>query len=111
MTVWDTALTGEKLNKVNIDIHHTKARRERREVKGGDGRCWGWYLHSHAIVHHGHAGVPMPAHVHHGVTTVRRLALQRRPRGTQVVLRLRLQGGVLKKFWEIQDAVIVRQNN
>lgn len=43
-------------------------------------------LHGNAEVHHGDAGAAMPAHVHHGVATVRGLALQRGPRGAQVVL-------------------------
>jgi hypothetical protein len=33
------------------------------------------YLHSDAEVHHGDAGVTVPAHVHHGVAAVRGLAL------------------------------------
>lgn len=46
------------------------------------------YLHGHAEVHHGDAGVAVPAHVHHGVAAVRGLALQRGARGAEVVLRL-----------------------
>lgn len=34
-------------------------------------------LHGDAEVHHGDAGVAVPAHVHHGVAAVRGLALQR----------------------------------
>ena len=56
------------------------------------------YLHSHAEVHHGHAGVAVPTYVHHGVAAVRGLALQRGARGAEVVLRLlvtrRLLGGL-----------------
>lgn len=44
------------------------------------------YLHSNAEVHHGDTGAAMPAHVHHCVATVRGLALQRGPRGAQVIL-------------------------
>lgn len=46
------------------------------------------YLHRHAEVHHGHAGVAVPAYVHHGVAAVRGLALQRGARRTEVILRL-----------------------
>ena len=46
------------------------------------------YLHGDAEVHHGDAGVAVPAHVHHGVAAVRGLALQRGARGAEVVLRL-----------------------
>ena len=51
-------------------------------------RAGGPYLHGDAEVYHGHAGVAVPAHVHHGVAAVRGLALQRRARRAQVVLRL-----------------------
>ena len=37
------------------------------------------YLYRDAEVHHGDAGVAVPAHVHHRVATVRGLALQRGP--------------------------------
>ena len=46
------------------------------------------YLHGHAEVHHGHAGVAVPTYVHHGVAAVRGLALQRGARRAEVVLRL-----------------------
>ena len=60
------------------------------------------YLHGNTKVHHGHAGVAVPAHVHRGVATVRRLPLQRRARGTQVVLGLLVHPRVVRGFWEIQ---------
>lgn len=69
----------------------------------------GRYLHSYAKVHHGHTGVPVPAHVHHGVTTVRGGPLQRGVRRRNVVLRLRLHRGVLGAFWESQEVVTARQ--
>lgn len=70
---------------------------------------FGWYLHSYAKVHHGHTGVPVPAHVHHGVTTVRSGPLQRGVRSCHVVLRLGLHRGVLRVFWESQEVVTARQ--
>lgn len=54
------------------------------EVKASSGPVS--YLHSNAEVHHGDTGTAMPAHVHHCVATVRGLALQRCPRGAQVIL-------------------------
>ena len=38
------------------------------------------YLHSHAVIGHGHAGVAVPAHVQGGVGTVVCLLVQRAPR-------------------------------
>lgn len=55
------------------------------------------YLHSDAEVHHGHAGVAMPAHVHGGVTAVT-LALQRRARAAELLLRLQLSAAVLRQL-------------
>lgn len=81
--------------------------RSRRMGWGGGGQVW--YLHSYAKVHHGHTGVPVPAHVHHGVTTVRSRLLQRGVRSCHVVLGLGLHRGVLRAFWESQEVVTARQ--
>ena len=48
------------------------------------------YLHSHAVIGHGHAGVAVPAHVQGGVGAVVRLLVQRAVGGTHLVLRLLL---------------------
>lgn len=80
--------------------------------RGGEGRAslrFGRYLHSYAKVHHGHTGVPVPAHVHHGVATVRCGLLQRRMQSCCVVLRLCLRRGVLRAFWESREVVRARQ--
>lgn len=47
-------------------------------------------LHGYAEVQHGHAGIPVPAHVHCSVAAVRRLSLQGSARGAYVVLGLLL---------------------
>lgn len=57
-----------------------------------------WYLHGNAEVHHGHAGVAMPADVHGGVATVT-LALQGRARAAELLLRLLLSSSVLQQLW------------
>lgn len=66
------------------------------------------YLHSYSKVHHGHAGVPVPAHVHHGVTTVRDRLLQSGVGRSHVVLRLHIHCRVLRAFWESQEVVTAR---
>lgn len=76
--------------------------------EGADLR-FGQYLHSYAKVHHGHTGVPVPAHVYHGVTTVRSGPFQQGVRSGCVILRLRLHRGVLQAFWESQEVVTARQ--
>lgn len=57
-----------------------------------------WYLHSNTKVHHGHAGVAMPADVHGGVTTLT-LALQRRARAAELLLRLLLGSTIFYQLW------------
>lgn len=58
---------------------------------GGGGRGKGGeYLHSQAVIRHGHAGVAVPAHVHGGVGAVVRLFVQGGAGGVHVVLRLLL---------------------
>lgn len=57
----------------------------------------GGYLHSQAVIRHGHAGVAVPAHVHGGVAAVA-LALQRGARAAQLLLRLQLTAAVLQQL-------------
>lgn len=61
------------------------------EVAGEDEEEEEEYLHSQAVIRHGHAGVAVPAHVHGGVGTVVRLLVQRGAGGVHVILRLLLQ--------------------
>lgn len=93
---------------MNPETAHTHTEKENGEA-GGEEQVWvltfGRYLHSYAKVHHGHAGVPVPAHVHHGVTAVRRGPLQRGLRSRYVILGLRLRRGVLGAFWGSQQVV------
>lgn len=65
--------------------------------------CTSRYLHSNAEVHHGHAGVAVPAHVHGGVATVA-LALQRGARAAELFLRLQFATAVLQKPCMGQDS-------
>lgn len=90
---------------------HSDTEKGNSKAGGERGRSevFGWYLHGYAKVHHGHTGVPVPAHVHHGVTTVRGGPLQRGVRRRYVILRLSLHRGVLRAFWESQEVVTARQ--
>lgn len=66
------------------------------------------YLHSHAEVHHGDAGVAVPAHVHHGVAAVRGLAFQGGARGTEVVFRLLVgHGGLIGGLCRVQRKAVL----
>lgn len=96
------------MNPVNSDAHTEKretVRQKEEEQVSASARGGGSDLHAYAKVHHGHAGVPVPAHVHHGVTALRRGPLRRAGRRRRVVFRLRLRRGVLRAFWESQQVV------
>lgn len=68
----------------------------------------GRYLHGHAEVHHGDAGVAVPAHVHHGVATVRGLAFQGGARGAEVVLRLLVgHGGLVRGLCAMRPKAVL----
>lgn len=57
----------------------------------------GRYLHGDTEVHHGHAGVAVPADVHGGVAAVA-LTLQGGARATELLLRLQLAAAVLQQL-------------
>lgn len=59
----------------------------------------GQYLHSDTEVHHGHAGVAVPADVHGGVATVA-LTLQGGARAAELLLRLQLAAAILQQLCE-----------
>lgn len=57
----------------------------------------GWYLHSDTEVHHGHAGVAVPADMHSGVAAVP-LTLQGGARAAELLLRLQFAAAVLQQL-------------
>lgn len=56
------------------------------------------HLHGDAEVHHGNAGVAMPADVHGGVASVT-LTFKGRARAAELLFRLQLGSNVLQMLW------------